>query len=57
MDAKKTTGKRTGPELDTRQRIRRQSRDRRGEVRFEPDKQNRRQNKGRRSADADVWGP
>lgn len=40
---------------EKRIRIRRTTKDRRTEVRFEPDKENRRQNKGRRSSDIDHW--
>lgn len=34
---------------------RRQSPDRRQEIRFEPDKQDRRRNRGRRKEDQDPW--
>jgi hypothetical protein len=57
MDAKKITPKDPGSTLDTRKAVRRKNADRRDEVRFEPDKENRRQNKGRRSSDTDIWGP
>ena len=56
MDAKKKTPKDPGSTLDTRKTVRRKNSDRRTEVRFEPDKENRRQNKGRRSSDMDIWG-
>jgi hypothetical protein len=36
--------------------VRRKNSDRRNEVRFEPEKENRRKNKGRRSSDIDIWG-
>lgn len=42
---------------NTRRTVRRKKNDRRVEVRFEPEKENRRQNKGRRSSDIDHWGP
>lgn len=57
MDAKKKTARKTGSILDSRKTVRRKNRDRRNEVRFEPDKENRRKNKGRRSSDEDIWGP
>jgi hypothetical protein len=60
MDAKKKTAEKTPKEtrvtMDTRKTVRRKNTDRRTEVRFEPDKENRRQNKGRRSSDEDIWG-
>jgi len=64
MDKKKKTSKtpankaplKTRVTMDTRKTVRRKSADRRTEVRFEPDKENRRQNKGRRSSDVDIWG-
>ena len=56
MDAKKKTPKDPGSTLDTRKTVRRKNSDRRTEVRFEPDKENRRHNKGRRSSDIDHWG-
>jgi hypothetical protein len=45
----------TGP--DQRRRVRRQDRDRRQEIRFEPDAQNRRRNGGRRKEDEsdNIW--
>ena len=55
MDAKKTTSKDPGSTLNTRKTVRRKNADRRNEVRFEPDKENRRKNKGRRSSDTDIW--
>jgi hypothetical protein len=57
MDAKKTTAKDPGSTLNTRKTVRRKNSDRRSEVRFEPEKENRRKNKGRRSSDIDIWGP
>ncbi len=56
MDAKKKTPKDPESTLDTRKTVRRKNSDRRTEVRFEPDKENRRHNKGRRSSDMDIWG-
>ena len=43
------------PAVEKRSRIRRLIKDRRAEVRFEPKKENRRQNKGRRSSDIELW--
>lgn len=43
----------TGPEQRREQR--RKNSDRRVEIRFELDNENRRKNKGRRSADGDIW--
>lgn len=40
---------------EKRIRVRRVTKDRRAEVRFEPDKENRRQKSGRRSSDIDHW--
>lgn len=60
MDEKKKPAQETAIKprvtMDTRKTVRRKSSDRRAEVRFEPDKENRRQNKGRRSSDIDIWG-
>lgn len=47
--AKKTSA------LDSRKRNRRVDPDRRGEIRFEPNTDNRRKNTGRRVGDKDVW--
>lgn len=57
MDVKKTDSDKPSSKLDTRKNVRRKNSDRRTETRFEPDKENRRQNKGRRSTDIDLWGP
>lgn len=43
----------SGPQ--TRTTVRRKNQERRTEIRFEPEKENRRQNKGRRSSDVDHW--
>jgi len=60
MDEKRNPAKETPDKnrvtMDTRKIVRRKNTDRRTEVRFEPDKENRRQNKGRRSSDKDIWG-
>jgi hypothetical protein len=56
MDVKKTTAKDPGSTLNTRKTVRRKNGDRRNEVRFEPEKEPRRKNKGRRSSDVDIWG-
>jgi hypothetical protein len=55
MDVKKITPKDSGSTLNTRKTVRRKNADRRSEVRFEPEKENRRKNKGRRSSDKDIW--
>jgi hypothetical protein len=57
MFAKKKTAKKRSSIADNRKTVRRRTSDRRNEVRYEPDKENRRQNKGRRSSDKDIWGP
>jgi hypothetical protein len=56
MDVKKTTPEKPSLPIDTRRTVRRKNTDRRTETRFEPDKENRRQHKGRRSTDEDIWG-
>jgi len=43
----------TGPERRREQR--RKNPDRREEIRFEPGKEDRRKNKGRRKTDGDIW--
>ncbi len=43
--------------IEKRKKNRRVLVDRREEVRFEPLKENRRQNLGRRSSDRDIWKP
>lgn len=43
----------TGPERRREQR--RKNPDRREEIRFEPGKDDRRKNKGRRKTDGDIW--
>ena len=43
--------------IEKRKKNRRVLVDRREEVRFEPLKENRRQNLGRRSSDGDIWKP
>ena len=53
MDAKSATGQ----PIEKRRKARRFKVDRREEVRFEPNKENRRRNPGRRSSDGDVWKP
>ena len=55
MDAKSATGQ--GRPIEKRRKARRIKVDRREEVRFEPNKDNRRRNPGRRSSDGDVWKP
>ena len=55
MDAKSATGQ--GRPIEKRRKARRIKVDRREEVRFEPNKDNRRGNPGRRSRDSDVWKP
>lgn len=45
----------TGPEQ--RKVFRRQKVDRRDDIRFEPSKEDRRRNSGRRHDDGDVWAP
>ncbi|WP_339644337.1 hypothetical protein [uncultured Porticoccus sp.] len=40
---------------DRRKEQRRKSPDRRDDIRFEPNKDDRRVNRGRRKADGDVW--
>jgi hypothetical protein len=57
LDTQKTAETKTTSTPNTRRTVRRKNTDRRVEVRFEPEKQNRRQNKGRRSTDIDHWGP
>ncbi len=44
-----------GPAEERRHEQRRQSSDRRDSIRFEPDKEDRRRNKGRRELDKDPW--
>lgn len=56
MDERKRAQKIHSSITDSRKAVRRNSSDRRTEVRFEPDKENRRLNKGRRSSDKDIWG-
>ena len=56
MDEKKRKPKIPPLITDSRRTVRRKNSDRRTEVRFEPDKENRRHNKGRRSSDMDIWG-
>lgn len=46
-------GSYNGPER--RQEQRRKTTDRRVEIRFEPGKEDRRQSKGRRKTDGDIW--
>ena len=53
MDAKSATGQ----PIEKRRKARRIKVDRREEVRFEPNKDNRRRNPGRGSRDGDVWKP
>lgn len=55
MDNRKNS-KRPTP-IEKRRKNRRVIPDRREEVRFEPLKQDRRQNSGRRATDRDVWKP
>gem|GEM_PF-287779 len=55
MDKRKST-KRPSP-IEKRHKNRRVIPDRREEVRFEPLKEDRRQNSGRRATDRDVWKP
>ena len=55
MDKRKNA-KRPNP-LEKRRINRRVIPDRREEVRFEPLKEDRRQNQGRRTTDRDVWKP
>ena len=55
MDAKSATGQ--GRPIEKRRKARRIKVDRREEVRFETNKENRRRNPGRRSSDGDVWKP
>jgi len=55
MDKRKNA-KRPNP-LEKRRTNRRVIPDRREEVRFEPLKEDRRQNQGRRTTDRDVWKP
>lgn len=40
---------------DRRKEQRRKSTDRRDEIRFEPNKDDRSKNRGRRKTDADIW--
>ena len=54
-DGKTTGQQKPASGSEKRIRVRRTLKDRREEVRFEPEKQNRRQNKGRRSSDIDLW--
>ena len=57
MDSKENNRENTPHQpSNTRKTVRRKKADRRSEVRFEPDKENRRQNKGRRSSDIDYLG-
>jgi hypothetical protein len=55
MESRKNT-KRPSP-IEKRHKNRRVIPDRREEVRFEPLKEDRRQNSGRRKTDKDVWKP
>jgi hypothetical protein len=55
MDAK--SGKGQDRPIEKRRKARRIIVDRREEIRFEPNKENRRKNLGRRSSDGDVWKP
>jgi hypothetical protein len=55
MDAKSAKGQ--GRPIEKRRKARRIEVDRRVEVRFEPNKENRRKSPGRRSSDGDVWKP
>lgn len=54
-DIEKTTPTPTKSSPQTRTTVRRKNQDRRTQVRFEPKKENRRQNKGRRFSDIDHW--
>jgi hypothetical protein len=56
MVAKKKVAKKRSLVADKRKTVRRRISDRRSEIRYEPDKENRRQNTGRRSSDVDIWG-
>ncbi|WP_438951085.1 hypothetical protein [Porticoccus sp.] len=40
---------------DRRKEQQRKSDDRREDIRFEPDKEDRRKNRGRRKTDGDIW--
>jgi hypothetical protein len=53
MDGKTGSGNPTPREKRTKNR--RLKADRREEIRFEPSKENRRKNHGRRSSDIDIW--
>jgi hypothetical protein len=55
MDAK--SGKGQDRPIEQRRKARRIIVDRREEIRFEPNKENRRKNLGRRSSDGDAWTP
>jgi hypothetical protein len=53
MDGK--TGSDNPTPREKRTKNRRLKADRREEIRFEPSKENRRKNHGRRSSDIDIW--
>lgn len=56
MDSAKHSAKKPIASIETRTTVRRETADRRIDVRFEPTKKNRRADKGRRSSDSDCWG-
>jgi hypothetical protein len=55
MDAKSTKGQ--DRPIEKRRKARRINMERREEIRFEPNSENRRKNLRRRSSDGDVWKP
>ncbi len=55
MAAKDTKGQ--GRPTEKRRKARRIKVDRREEIRFEPNRDNRRKDPGQRSSDGDVWKP